>query len=171
MRKQLRQSAGSLSGMPPAYLLNYVLVGLESSPSIFAALLKDLGDNDPRWDAKPDPERFSLREAVAHLADWDEIWLERCRRICSEESPSLPSIDEGELAIQNGYANSSPRASLEKFKRGREELVAYLRQRPDTDWSRIGFREGVGEMSMFEVCAMITGHDNYHMLYGLECLR
>lgn len=157
--------------MPPAYLLNYVLVGLEASPHIFSAISKDLADNDPKWDAKPDPERFSLREAVAHLADWDPIWLHRFQRICSEVRPSLPSIDEGELAIQNDYANSSPRASLEKFRGAREELVAFLRQRPDSDWNRIGFREGVGEMSLFEVCAMITGHDNYHMLYGLECLR
>ena len=32
-------------------------------------------------DRKPDPERFTIREVVAHMADWEGVWLERARRV------------------------------------------------------------------------------------------
>ncbi len=157
--------------MPAPYLLNYVLSGLESSPRLLAALLKGRSDGDPVWNVRPDPERFNLREMVAHLADWDAVWLHRVQRICTEDNPQLPSVDEGEMAIANDYAGSSPEQSLARFAEARHELMEALRHCKPTDWSRTAVRVGVGELTLFEMAAMIAGHDAHHAAYAVECLN
>lgn len=92
-------------------------------------------------------------------------------RIINDDVPILPSIDEGDLAILNDYAHQSPTESLKKYVDAREKNVAFLRERKDTDWARQGNREGAGLMSLFEIAAMILGHDGYHATHALECLR
>jgi hypothetical protein len=46
---------------------------------------------------------------------------------------------------------------------GREAIVAFLLAREDADWNRIGVREGVGEMTLIMLSAMVLGHDLYHL--------
>ncbi len=157
--------------MPVPYLLNYVLHGLDASPNTLATILKGLDEKSPLWEVRPGPERFTLRESVAHLADWEPIWVQRMTRIVSEDTPSLPSIDEGEMAVLHDYAHASPTESLRKYKEERKKVVAFLRERKETDWARQGNREGAGLMSLFEIAAMILGHDGYHMTHALECLK
>ena len=71
------------------YIRNYLLAGLAATPDILDALLKDAADDSPLWDARPDLERFTIREALAHLADWEPIWQARIIRIRDEDSPEL----------------------------------------------------------------------------------
>ena len=53
---------------------DYLLSALEGAPDVIAALLDGVPPDDALWDRRPDPERFSLREIVAHLADWDGVY-------------------------------------------------------------------------------------------------
>lgn len=152
------------------YLLNYILCGLKASPGHFETLFEGFTEGDPRWDNRTDPDRFSPREALAHLADWEPIWVERMSRIINEDLPKIKSIDEGELAVLHDYAGSSPTESLQKFRAGRERVVALLESLSEPQWHRQGDREGVGPMSLFEMAAMITGHDGYHAIHARECL-
>src|SRR5690349_2214834 len=109
--------------MPAKFALNYLLTGLENSPAIQRTLCKAVTD----WDAKPGPDRFTVREALAHLADWEPIWLQRMMRTKAEDVPDLPDIDEGVMAIEHDYASSDPIESLDKYASGREALVIFLR--------------------------------------------
>ena len=55
--------------MLPERIHLYLLLDLESAPEALARLLADVTD-PAAWDRRPDPDRFTLREMVAHLADW-----------------------------------------------------------------------------------------------------
>lgn len=150
--------------MPTQPLLDYILNGLEAAPRVQNRLLDGVTD----WDARPDPERFTLREMVAHLADWEDIWATRVQRFLDEDHPMLPSIDEGELARDRKYATQDPRANLTRYENGRKRLVDLLRKLPLESWSRTGHREFVGDMTLFELAALINGHDGYHLKQSLE---
>jgi hypothetical protein len=153
---------------PPAR--NYLIKALAGTPSVIERLLMDLGVNDPRWDVGPDPERFSLREAIAHLADWEPIWLGRVTRIRTEEKPFLPSIDEGELAIANDYAHQDPLANLNRYRAGRADLVKELQELNHEDWSKECDREFVGMLTMQMFASLILSHDGYHTAQVVEWL-
>ena len=66
--------------MMPAAVRKYLLSALAGTPVVADRLLLDVHADDPRWDFRPEPDRFTLREVVAHLADWEPIHLERLTR-------------------------------------------------------------------------------------------
>ena len=154
----------------PAPARLYLLKALAGTPSVFEKLLSDLGPDDPKWDTKPDPERFSLREVIAHLADWEPIWLGRVNRIRTESNPFLPSIDEGELATLNDYLHQDPIENLRCYRSGRAELVTTLAQLSDEDWNKQCDREFVGILSMQMFASLILSHDGYHTAQVVEWL-
>lgn len=140
----------------------YLLNGLTGTPDVLDGLLKDKSSDNPIWDNRPDPERFTLREVIAHLADWEPIWLERILRILKEDEPSLPGYDEGQYAIDRDYAHSDPQENLRRFRNGRQELIAILSNVKEDEWDRVGLHAEIGKTSAFGFAVLIAGHDGYH---------
>ena len=143
----------------PSALKTYLIGGIAGTPAVMSRLAESITD----WDACSSPERFTYREALAHLADWDAIFGERIHRILTEEHPTLPDIDEGQLAVERDYASQEPGANLARFRESREALVAQLSALGEDDWHRFGFREKVGDLSLLHLATMILGHDAYHI--------
>ena len=138
----------------------YLMMGLESAPVVIERMLRTADSVD--WDRRPDPERFSLREVLSHLADWEPIWLERIRRMAEEDNPTLPGYDEGQLAIDHDYAHADPWEQFARFTTGRSNLVNYLRNLPAESWSRPGFHLEWSELNISFMAVLILGHDGYH---------
>ncbi|HLJ53630.1 MAG TPA: DinB family protein [Chthonomonadaceae bacterium] len=149
--------------MMPEKAREYLLAALAGTPEVLERLLAGVHAEDRRWDFRPDSSRFTLREAVAHLADWEPIHVERLCRLRDETDPSLPDVDEGEVAIENDYAHSDPHGSLEWMRAGRQQLLHALETLPADAWTRPGLREGVGHITIESFVAMIAGHDGYHL--------
>ena len=146
----------------------YLLEGLESAPVVIERMLRTAESLD--WNRRPDAERFSLREVVCHLADWEPIWLERIRRMAEEDNPRLPGYDEGQMAIDRDYAHAEPREQLARFTSGRVALLRYLRSLPSESWSRPGFHSEWNEVTVASVAVLILGHDGYHTKQVAEWL-
>src|SRR5688500_17184577 len=87
--------------LPPAGR-KYLLEGLAATPVVVDRLLSTAGAVD--YDVRPDPERFTTREMLAHMADWELIWVERFNRLLSEDGAELPNQDPEEVAARNRYA-------------------------------------------------------------------
>lgn len=138
----------------------YLMQGLEAAPVVIEKMVADSASVD--WDRRPDPERFTLREVVCHLADWEPIWLERIRRLAQEDEPHLLGYDEGQLAIDNDYARADPQHQLQRFREGRDELLAYLRNLPAESWERRGTHSEWQNITIAALATLILGHDGYH---------
>lgn len=95
---------------------HYALEGLTATPAILTHLIDPV--TAEIWDRRVDPERFTLREVLAHLADWEPIWMERLERMHAEKEPLLPDLDEGERAKQKDYAHADVGNSLKRFRQG-----------------------------------------------------
>ena len=148
--------------MLPPLVLKYFLTALSGTPDVLESLLQKIPVESATWDFRPDPERFTLREVMAHLADWNPIFLGRLERTLAEEDPLLPDIDEGQIAIENDYAHSNPHDSLGRFREGRAELMAFLRTLEGSDWERTAQRPPLGNLTMEQLAIMILSHDGYH---------
>jgi hypothetical protein len=151
----------------PVAARDYLLKALETTPLLITALLEGKA---PQWDRRPDPERFTLREVLAHLADWEPIWLERVKCMATEDFPFLPSVDESALVIENDYANCDPEESIAKQRQGRAALVRFLSPLPIEAWDRTGNREFVGVLTLQQQAAMTLSHDGYHLRQIVEWL-
>jgi Mycothiol maleylpyruvate isomerase N-terminal domain. len=157
--------------MLPPYARDYLLSALEGAPSVIDRLLADLGPGDPLWDRRPDPDRFTLREVVAHLADWDPIFTERLARTRDEDHPFLPDVDEGQVALDRNYAESDPRESQSRFRAGRAALVSLLRALPPDAWARAAEKENVGTLTIETQVTLICAHDGHHARQVVEWLK
>jgi uncharacterized damage-inducible protein DinB len=153
----------------PTPARDYLLKALAAQPIVLDELIKDASAD--AWDNRPDPARFSLREVLAHLADWEPIWLERVQRIAKGDNPFLPSIDEAQMVIENDYASADPRQSAARYQSGRAELVDYLSRVPNEAWDMSGDREFVGTVTLQQLATMALSHDGYHMRQVVEWLR
>ena len=149
-----------------AYTRNYVASGLAASPAILHELLKDL--SPAQADSRPDPERFTIREAVAHLADWEVIWRGRIERILTETEPMLENLDEGEIAIQNRYHETDVAEQAARFARERAGLVETLRSLAPEQWERIGRHSSWNGITVDGFAALVLGHDGYHHQQVIE---
>jgi hypothetical protein len=147
----------------------YIHDALQSNAFVIAQLLRDLPADSPRWDARPDPKRFTLREMVAHLLEFDEVCRERFERMIREDKPELPNWDEDEAAKH--YAKREAVHDLEVLQDSRRALAAWLEGLSDKEWQMTGSRPGVGTFSVGEGVALMLGHDAYHLRQAVEWLE
>ncbi len=146
--------------MLTAKVYQYALIALEGTPAVFARLLDDLSEAEA--DAHLDPARFSLREAVAHLADWEGVFRQRMLLTQSEDNPLLQGYDEGQWAIDHAYAQSDWRAQLARFASERAQTTALIRSFTPEHLTRTGRHTEAGPISLQEQVLLITVHDGYH---------
>ncbi|MBS1715859.1 MAG: DinB family protein [Armatimonadetes bacterium] len=156
---------------PAPGMLDYLVNGIAATPVVFTGLLGGLDRLDPRWDARPDPSRFTLREMIAHVADWDDVFLRRFERILEEDGPLLESIDEAVLCSERGYSGQDPVANLERHRTGRGRLVQALRDFPADAWGRTAHREFIGDVDAVHLASIVLGHDMYHLRQSAEFLQ
>lgn len=146
--------------MLTAKVYQYAMMALEGTPAVFARLLDGLSETEA--DLRPDPARFTLREAVAHLADWEDVFRQRMLLTQSEDNPILQGYDESQWAIDHAYAQSDWRAQLARFARERAQTTALIRSFTPAHLERIGQHTEAGPITLQEQVLLITVHDGYH---------
>ncbi len=139
---------------------HYLLNALEAAPEVIEYSFRGL--NDDEADFRPDPTRFTIREIVAHLADWDAIFLQRLQRTRDENEPFLPDFDEGRLVIENNYAGSNIEEQLQLFRERRASVVDFARELSVEQWARKCEHERAGLLTLEALATLIALHDAYH---------
>jgi len=146
--------------MLTAKVYQYALMSLEGTPAVFARLLSGLSETEA--DLRPDPDRFSLREAIAHLADWEDVFRQRMQLTLREDNPVLQGYDEGQWAIDHAYAQSDWREQLARFAEERAQTALLVRSFAPEQLARTGRHTEAGPISLQEQVLLITVHDGYH---------
>ncbi|MGI4788986.1 MAG: DinB family protein [Janthinobacterium lividum] len=155
--------------MLPKKTFEYLLIDLEASPKTLALMLASMSD-PADYDKRPDPDRFTLREMVAHLADWDDVFLGRLIQTRDEEMPILQGLDEGQIALANNYAAADPKECLARYEANRRRLVSVLRGLTPEQWERVGNHTELGPITMATQAVLVGAHDGYHRCQTLDWL-
>lgn len=151
-----RPHLAKMRAMNP-YLLNVVELG----PRIIRRAVRAVPASE--WDAPTGPDRFSVREVVAHLTDWEPIL--RGRMVQAVESPgtTIQPYDEGVRAEENAYHTQDVAANLDMWQTERAATATWLRGRSPEDWSKQVIHPERGTMSVSDLANMLLGHDLYHV--------
>lgn len=140
--------------------LYYLLKGLELAPALVQRIIALVPEAS--YDLQVDPDRFSLREAIAHLADWEAINLERLQRGVAEPGCTVQGLDEGQIAIERGYSGYVVTEQVARFAEGRAHLLGFLRSLAEEDWNKVFIHSERGDLTVYEMAVSILGHDTYH---------
>ena len=145
--------------MLPALGRKYLVESLEGNVGLLALLTGDIPEGDPRWESRPDPERFSLREILAHFATLEPIWLARAQAILSED---LPLFEPAPL-LSDSCAARSPHVNWATYMNNRRQLTALLRNIDDSQWLRPARSESLGDLTLETLAVFILTHDGTHL--------
>ena len=145
----------------PPYVHRYLLGALEAAPDLLDFAVAGMTDEEA--DRRPDPERFTLREALCHVADWENVFLDRMTRTREQDTPYLQGYDEGQWAIDHEYVRQDWRAQVRLIRERRPRLLALLRSLSPDDWERVGNHSEVGPLTLETQATLVALHDTYHL--------
>jgi uncharacterized damage-inducible protein DinB len=138
------------------------------TPTILERILDQISPE--RYDESINPDRFNLTQMVAHLADAELIFLDRCVMGVEKPGTVVEPFDEGQRAVEKNYAEKDLRHELAVFANRRRETVAYLESLNEDQLSGYYSHPVLGEMTIPRHIAFLTGHDLYHIEQATEYL-
>lgn len=121
------------------------------------------GVSTARLRKRPAPEKWSVSEIVAHLADGEIVGGFRMRLILG--SPGIPIVayDQDTWVTSGHYATRDPRKSVEQFRVLREGNLALLRSLEPEQWKHYGMHSERGQESIEHIVRMFAAHDINHL--------
>ena len=111
---------------------------------------------------RPAPEKWSIGEILAHLAEAELTGGYRLRMILSANGTVIQAFDQDVWAKNSDYAHQDPRQSLEMFGVLREANLRLLESIPKKMWNCYGMHEERGKETIARVVRMFAGHDMNH---------
>lgn len=155
--------------MLPEMIRQRVIAELEGAPALYEHMLAETRRTG-KPDVKPDPERFSIREVFAHVADFDAIFTQRIIEARDKDRPTMEGTNPGQMAIDGDYAHQCCGENVARIKESRPKLVAVLKKLTDEQWQRSVIHARFGELTIEAQAVMIETHDSYHLRQIAEWL-
>ena len=134
---------------------------LESAPQKLATLIT--GRTKEELTRRPMPDKWSVAEIVAHLADVEIAVSWRIRQILSHNAIPTQAFDQDAWARTFDYAHRDPVASLETFRVLRANNVALLKSVPKKLWDNYGVHQERGNETITHITRLHSGHDLNHL--------
>jgi DinB superfamily len=132
-----------------------------AAPQKLERLLK--GVPVSRLRRRPAPEKWSIAEIVAHLADVEIVVGYRLRVTLGAPGTPIQAFDQDGWATSGHYDKRDPRKSLEEYRAFREANLCLLKLLTAEQWNHYGLHAERGEESVGTMVRMIAGHDLNHI--------
>jgi uncharacterized damage-inducible protein DinB len=133
----------------------------QAAPRKLAALIK--GKTAKQLTKRPAPDKWSVAEILAHLADAELAISWRLRQVLANNAIPLQAYDQDLWAKTFNYAKRDPRVSLASYRTLREANLALLKSVPRKLWDNYGVHQERGNESVSHVVKMVAGHDLNHL--------
>lgn len=124
-------------------------------------LIQGLTPKQLKW--KPEPEKWSIAEILAHLADAEIVGSWRMRLIAGASGTAVQPFDQDVWASLFQYGKRDAKQSLEVFRVLRENNIAMLKALPRESWESFGMHAERGKESITHIVRMFAGHDTNHV--------
>lgn len=112
---------------------------------------------------RPSPERWSVSEVLAHLAEAEITSTWRYRQMLEHDGCSLPGFGQDLWADLGQYAARDPQESLDQFRLLRDVNLRMFDRLTPEQWLRHGVHTERGPMTLRELAVQIAGHDINHL--------
>jgi len=116
-----------------------------------------------RLSRRPGPDRWSVGEILAHLAEAEMASSYRLRSALGESGIPILAFDQDKWAAAGRYSKRQPKHSLATFRALREENLRLLRSLKPSEWKRYGMHQERGRETIQRMAQMIAGHDLNHI--------
>ena len=134
------------------------------------SLLREAVDGltDRQLDLTPIPGRWSTRQVICHIADFEPIYADRIKRVIAEENPTFFGGDPDVFATHLAYSYRQVSDELKLIEAVRQQVATILGTLSAADFQRIGTHSEDGKMSLKTLLQNITNHIPHHVQYIRE---
>lgn len=135
---------------------------LAATPDRLRSLVSNLADSQLRQ--RPVPQRWSIMEQVAHLADVEIVIGYRTRSILGgREGSPIIAYDQDAWQQAMRYNDRELVPTLDAFAAARENNLILYRNLTEEEWNRYGIHSERGRESVRDTVRLNAGHDINHL--------
>ena len=111
----------------------------------------------------PAPEKWSVSEIIAHLADGEIVGGFRVRFILGSPGSPVLAYDQDKWVTSGHYDKRDPQKSVGLFRVLREANLTLLESLKPEQWKQYGMHSERGKESIEHIVRMFAGHDVNHL--------
>lgn len=119
---------------------------------------------DDELDRRPvdEPDGWTARQIVHHLADSEMTSAIRLRRLLAEDAPEIAAYDENRFAERLHYDARPIGPSLDALAAARSTSVQLLERLREDDWARTGTHSESGRYGVEDWLRIYAAHGRDH---------
>ena len=143
---------------------------LEQTPIIIEKIVASATEEQMQW--KPSPDRWSISEVLAHLADVEVAgFRNRIEKMMEQKNPRLEPYDQNAAYVAGKYSAAKGRENLKQFCHERDRSLSMLRYVPLEAVSRPGLHGEIGAITLGQLMNEWAFHDLGHIRQISELYR
>ena len=119
-------------------------------------------------DAAPIPGKWSTRQVICHIADFDAVYADRMKRIIVEENPTMFDGDPDVFAAGLAYDERDIEEELQLLEAVRKHVARILETLKPEQFERMGNHSVDGPISLEVLLQHITNHIPHHIAFIKE---
>ena len=154
VQEYVQRIQGKLAGQDPLKVQS-------TTAKKLARLIK--GASPAKLRKRPAPEKWSVAEIVAHLADVEIAVSWRIRSILGAPGIPVQAFDQDAWVVAGHYGKRDARKSLEQFRVLRETNLTLYKMLSPEQWKHYGLHAERGGESIERIVQMLAGHDINHL--------
>jgi uncharacterized damage-inducible protein DinB len=113
-------------------------------------------------DAAPVPGKWSTRQIICHLADFEPVYADRIKHVIAEKQPSFAGGFHQQFAEHLAYDQRDIEEELTMIEVTRSQMARILRSLPLDAFVRTGIHSVDGPMTLRSLLERITNHIPHH---------
>jgi uncharacterized damage-inducible protein DinB len=113
--------------------------------------------------ARPIAGKWSTLEVVAHIADFEPVYVDRMKRIVAQHEPTLFSGDPDLFAAHLAYHERDVHEELDLIDACRAHMGRILKTLPAAAFQRVGIHNQNGPMTLEKILTNVTNHIPHHL--------
>lgn len=114
-------------------------------------------------DAAPIPGKWSTRQVICHIADFEPVYADRMKRVVAEEQPPLRGGDPDVFAARLHYDVRDIEEELQLIEAVRKHTARILQALPEDAFERTGIHSADGPLTLRTLLERITKHVPHHV--------
>ncbi|MDA1017566.1 MAG: DinB family protein [Planctomycetota bacterium] len=134
-----------------------------AGPKLIAQAVSGMSDDD--LNATPIIGKWSTRQVVCHLADFEPVYADRMKRVIAEDRPTFFGGDPNEFAARLAYEQRDVAEELRLIEVVRAQMTRILRTLAVEDFQRSGVHSEDGPMTLETLIQRITKHVPHHVAF------
>jgi DinB family protein len=112
---------------------------------------------------RPAPDKWSINEILAHLADSEIVLGFRMRMILAVPGTPIAAVEQDSWVTSGQYEKRDSRKSIEHFRVFREANLALLKSLTPEQWKQYGMHSERGRETIEHIVRIYAGHDINHL--------